>query len=92
MARTARAALGAGTGPSRPAVAPIAPTATAATAATASNASELLDGLAGDVRVGGEAQTDAAALAVDLDHAHFHLVALVEDILDGLNALAGRDV
>src|SRR6478752_7762703 len=34
----------------------------------------------------------AAALAVDLDHAHLDLVALVQDVLDRVDALAGRDV
>ena len=49
---------------------------------------ELLDRLAGDVGVVGEAQPDAAALAVDLDHAHLDLVALVEHVLDRVDALA----
>src|SRR3954470_7107968 len=64
----------------------------AAATATAADTGQLLDGLAGDVRVVGEAQPDAAALAVDLDHAHFHLIALVEHVLDGLDALTRRDV
>src|SRR5690606_2553395 len=37
-------------------------------------------------------QADPAALAVDLDHAHGDLVAAVEDVLDGVDALAGLDV
>src|SRR6185436_15154829 len=44
---------------------------------------QLLDGLAGDVGIVGQAQADAPALAVDLDHAHGDLVALVEHVLDG---------
>src|SRR5436305_3133589 len=56
------------------------------------NARELVDGLAGDVRVVGQAQADPAPLAVDLDHAHVDLVALVEDVLHALHALAGRHV
>src|SRR4051812_35406496 len=73
----------------------VAPTATAvpaATAAAAADRGQLLDGLAGDLGILGEAQADAAALAVDLDHADGDLVALVEDVLDVLDALAGRDV
>src|SRR3954447_25958569 len=77
------------------------PAATAARAAVAAAAratiarahgGELLGGLAGDLRVVGEAQPDAAALLVDLDHAHAHLVAAVEHVLNRLGALAGRDV
>ena len=64
----------------------------AATAAAGADRGELLDGLARDRRVVGEAQADAAALAVDLDHADVDLVALVEDVLDRVDALAGRDV
>ena len=60
----------------------------AAAAAAGADAGELLDGLAGDLRVLGEAQADATALAVDLDHAHVDLIALVEHVLDGLHALA----
>ena len=48
--------------------------------------------LPSDLGVLGEAQADAAALAVDLDHADRDLVALVEDLLDRPDALAGRDV
>src|SRR3954453_9972381 len=40
-----------------------------AAAATGADRGQLLDGLAGDLRVLGEAQADAAALAVDLDDA-----------------------
>ena len=64
----------------------------AATAAAAADRGELLDGLAGDVGVLGQAQADAPALAVDLDHAHGDLVALVEHVLDGVDPLAGRHV
>src|SRR5271155_5666779 len=64
-----------------------------ATSATAgADAGQLLGRLARDVGVLGEAQSDAPPLAVDLDHAHVDLIALVEHVLDGLNALAGRDV
>src|SRR4051812_6442960 len=72
----------------------VAPTATAVPAATAAAADrgQLLDGLAGDLGILGEAQADAAALAVDLDHADGDLVALVEDVLDGVHALARRHV
>src|SRR5258707_14012171 len=69
-----------------------APLATAPSPAACADPRELLDGLAGDVRVVGEAQADAAALAIDLDDANFDLIALVEDVLDRLHALAGRDV
>src|SRR3954449_13162030 len=64
----------------------------AAPAAPAADRGELFLGLAGDVRVVGEAQADAAALAVDLDHADGHLVALVEHLLDRRRALARGDV
>src|SRR3954447_22716959 len=53
---------------------------------------ELLGALAGDVRVVGEPQADAAALLVDLDHAHRDLVALVEHLLDRADPVARRDV
>lgn len=46
----------------------------------------------GDGRIGGEAQPDASALAVDFDDAHGDLVALAEELLDGRGALAGRYV
>src|SRR4051794_36728235 len=77
------------------AAAPVAVPARAAVAAApaaSADRGELLDGLAGHGRVGGEAQADAAALAVDLDHAHLDLLTAVEHVLDGLDALAGRDV
>src|SRR6476619_2473150 len=99
MPRTAGAAVTLAAASARPAIAIAAvrgrPAVTAATAtATAAGADtgELLDGLAGDVRVIGEAQADAAPLAVDLDDLDVDLVALVEHVLDGLDALAGRDV
>ena len=47
--------------------------------------------LAGDLRVVGETQADPAALAVDLDHGHVDLVALGEDVLDGVDPLARLD-
>src|SRR5436190_869998 len=92
-ARAARAAASA-----VPAVAATVPAAAAAVApapaavAAAADRRELLRRLAGDVGVVGQAQADAAALAVDLDHADLHLVAAVEDLLDRGRALAGRDV
>src|SRR5215210_4461452 len=72
----------------RPAVAAVA----APAAAAGADRGQLLDGLAGDLGVLGEAEADPAALAVDLDHAHLDLVALVEDLLHGVHPLAGRDV
>src|SRR4051794_7255964 len=51
---------------------------------------ELLLGLAGDLRVLGEAQADAAALLVDLDDADGDLVALVEHLFDRPDAVARR--
>src|SRR5215208_748173 len=66
--------------------------AAAAPAAARADRGQLLDGLAGDLRVLGEAQADPAALAVDLDHADADLVALVEDVLDRVHALARRHV
>src|SRR5436190_11884327 len=60
--------------------------------AVAADRRQLLDGLALDLRVVGEAQADAAALAVDLDHTDADLVALVEDVLDRVHALARRHV
>src|SRR5829696_8191300 len=71
----------------RPAVAAV-----AAPAAAGADRRQLLDGLAGDLGVLGEAQADAAALAVDLDDADLDLVALVEHLLDRVRPLAGRDV
>src|SRR4029077_1390509 len=63
-----------------------------AAASTRADTGELLRGLARDVRVVGQAQADAAALAIDLDHAHVDLVAFVEHVLDALHALSRRDV
>src|SRR3954470_19745862 len=88
------------------AVAPVAPATVAAIAAIAAIAAvtaalgaaggsqrgQLLDRLARDVGVLGQAQADAPALAVDLDHAHGDLVALVEHVLDGVDPLTGRHV
>src|SRR5437867_2818409 len=51
-------------------------TGTTAVAASSADAGEILDRLAGDLGVVGEAQPDAAALAVDLDDADADLVAL----------------
>ncbi len=53
---------------------------------------QLLDGLAGDLGIVGEPQADPAALAVDLDHPHGELVALVEHLLDRRDPAPGRDV
>src|SRR5215207_676371 len=64
----------------------------AAAVAAAAHRRELLGRLAGDLRVLGQAQPDAAALAVDLDHADRHLVALVEHLLDRRRTLARSDV
>src|SRR5215218_6303654 len=61
-------------------------------AAAVADRDELLLRLAGDVGVRREAQADAAPLAVDLDDLDVDLVALVEDVLDRVDALAGRDV
>src|SRR4051794_41025254 len=91
VARAARAA-GAAVAVAAAAVAIPARAAVAAAPAAAADGRELLDRLAGDLRVLGEAQADAAALAVDLDHADADLVALVEDVLDGVHALARRHV
>src|SRR3954469_12926889 len=81
VAPAARAA-----GAARPAVAAAVATVAAATRAAApvagAHGGELLDGLARDVGVARQPQADAAALAVDLDHADLDLVALVEDLLD----------
>src|SRR3954452_25632552 len=82
------------------AVAPVAPAAVTAIAAVTaalgaaggSQRAQLLDRLARDVGVLGQAQADAPALAVDLDHAHGDLVALVEHVLDGVDPLTGRHV
>src|SRR3954449_6169424 len=73
------------------AAAAVAP-APAAVRAARADRRQLLGRLAGHVGVVGQAQADAAALAVDLDDAHLHLVAAVEDLLDRRHALARRDV
>src|SRR3954454_24541208 len=64
----------------------------ALSAATAADRDELVLRLADDLGILGQAQADAAALAVDLDHADVDLVTLVEHVLDGVDALAGRHV
>src|SRR5215210_7312825 len=94
VARAARAARAAAVAAALApvAIAPRAAVAPAAPAAARPDAGQLLDRLAGDLRVGGQAQADAAALAVDLDDAHLDLVALVEDVLDRVDPLAGRHV
>src|SRR5438270_12664244 len=92
VARAARAALAVAARSPLRALAPVAAAATvtgASAAPAGADADELLDGLAGDVRVVGQPQADAAALAVDLDHADVDLVALVQHVLDALDALAG---
>src|SRR6476646_4994786 len=74
--------------------------ATAAVAAIATSSAtfagtdrrQLLGGFAGDRRVVGEAQADATALAVDLDHGDVDLLASGEHVVDGVDSLAGLDV
>src|SRR5215208_6984601 len=84
--------------PAAAAVSPAAPAVAAAAAAVAAavgaraDRGQLGDRLAGHGRVVGQAQADPPALAVDLDHAHGDLVALVEHVLDGVHALARGDV
>src|SRR5205085_1356648 len=56
------------------------------------SADELVDRLAGDLWIVGQAQADAPALAVDLDHADADLVAFAEHVLHAVDAPAGRDV
>src|SRR5215211_6758948 len=53
---------------------------------------ELLRRLALDSRIVRESESDTTTLTVDLDHGHIELVALLQDILDGLHPLAGLDV
>src|SRR5439155_5114922 len=60
--------------PAVAAVAAVAPRA-AAVAAAGADRGQLLGRLAGDLGVVGQAEPDAAALAVDLDHPHADLVA-----------------
>src|SRR5579884_509720 len=60
----------------------------AAARAAGADAGELLDALALDVRVVCQSQADPSPLAVDLHHAHVDLVALVEHVLDAVDALA----
>src|SRR5581483_4896243 len=81
----------------RAAVATVAPAGTAVAATPrsgipGSRCLQLLDGLTRDIRVARQPQPDPAPLAVDLDHSHGQLVALVEDLLDGCDPLARRDV
>src|SRR5436190_342929 len=78
----------------RPASATVAAATARGPSATAGGAGghELGLGLAEDVGVLGEAQADATALAVDLVDADVDLVALVQDVLDRVDTLAGRDV
>src|SRR5436309_2761856 len=105
MARTARAAAEAALLLRGPAVAPPAALATLApidartalavapaAAAAAADADQVLDGLARDLGVVGEAQADAPTLAVDLHHPHADLVAFGQHVLDAVHAPAGRDV
>src|SRR5688500_11199062 len=101
--RNALEALAASSASATVAVAPAAATVTAAVAATSSatvttaataatgagaDGGELLGRLALDGGVLGEPQADPAALAVDLDHGHLDLVALAQDVLDGVDPLA----
>src|SRR5215211_3868507 len=71
------------------AVAAVPPPAAAAARALVARAhrGELLGRLPGDVGILRQAQADAATLAVDLDHLDRHLVAAVDDVLDGVHAL-----
>src|SRR3954471_2064603 len=78
--------------PAAAAAATVPPATRAAAPVAGAHGGELLDGLARDVRVVRQPQADAAALAVDLDHADLDLVALVEDLLDRVGPLARRDV
>src|SRR5581483_11007268 len=45
-----------------------------------------------DPRVVCEPQSDPSTLAVDLDHAHVDLVALIQDLFDRSDPLPGRDI
>src|SRR5947209_9605721 len=79
--------------PTAAAIAPAAARPPAAAALVAgADGRKLLGRLALDLGVVGEPQPDPPALAVDLDHAHRHLVAAVHDVLDGLRPLPWRDV
>src|SRR5215211_5368523 len=69
----------------------VAPVAAAALVAGA-HGGQLLGGLALDLRVVGEPEPDAAALAVHLDDLDLQLVAAVHDLLHRVRALARRDV
>src|SRR5437660_1636950 len=53
---------------------------------------ELLYGLARDLGIIGEAQSDAPTLAVDLDHAHGDLIVAAEHGLHAVHALSRTDV
>src|SRR5215217_764235 len=53
---------------------------------------ELRGRLARDRGIIGEAEADAAALAVDLDHGDVELLALLEDVVHGVDSLAWLDV
>jgi hypothetical protein len=68
------------------------PAATTGAAIAGADVRELRRRLALHSRVVGEAETDAAALAIDLDHGHVQLFALLEDIIHGVDPLAGLDV
>src|SRR5690606_38098869 len=68
------------------------PAGAAAVAAAGADRRQLLGRLAGDGGILGQAQTDAAALAFDLDDADLDLVAAVEDVLNRVDALARLDV
>ena len=65
---------------------------TPAGATAGAHRGELLDALAGDLRVICQAKADTPALAVDLDHANIDLIALVEHILYRVHALTGRHI
>src|SRR5215218_3774959 len=79
------------------AVAAVAPAAavaagTATPTAARAHAGQLVHRLPGDGGVVRQPQADPPALAVDLDHTHLDLLAAVEHVVDGLDALARGDV
>src|SRR5581483_9630517 len=73
-------------------VSPVAAVALGRTRIAGSDAGQFLGRLALDLRVVAQPQADATALAVDLDHPHADLVALVQDLLDRVDAAAGRHI
>src|SRR4051794_32895543 len=98
IAPTASPAVPAPAPPAPPAAPPPPPAAAAAPASATAPATagadlgQLLDGLAGHIGILGQAQSDPASLAVDLDHLDLDLVAPAEHVLDGVHPLAGLHV